>query len=164
MISAVTCSSGARSDLSRPFSGECTHGAPEIPTNCTSVHWLKSGRHFRSLVDIFGTMGRAGVALAGWTILLCFSSVAAQNESCTTETCGVSTCEPGSELEVSLEGTSLEISCNLCLENFYKAEESADPCLACGDGLVSEVGAVVCTLEAGFWRTSNSESRGCMMS
>ncbi|CAM9491441.1 unnamed protein product [Ectocarpus sp. 6 AP-2014] len=101
-------------------------------------------------------MGRAGVALAGWTILLCFSSIAAQNESCTTETCGVSTCEAGRELEVSLEGTSLEISCNLCLENFYKAEESADPCLACGDGLVSEVGAVVCTLEAGFWRTSNT--------
>ncbi|CAM9327003.1 unnamed protein product [Ectocarpus sp. 13 AM-2016] len=101
-------------------------------------------------------MGRAGVALASWTILLWLSSVAAQNESCTTETCGVSTCEPGSELEVSLEGTSLEISCNLCLENFYKAEESADPCLACGDGLVSEVGAVVCTLEAGFWRTSNT--------
>lgn len=34
--------------------------------------------------------------------------------------------EPGRELEVSLEGTSLEISCNLCLENFYKAEESAE--------------------------------------
>lgn len=34
--------------------------------------------------------------------------------------------EPGRELEVSLEGTSLEISCNLCLENFYKAGESAE--------------------------------------
>lgn len=34
--------------------------------------------------------------------------------------------DPGSELEVSLDGTSLEISCNLCLENFFKADESAE--------------------------------------
>lgn len=31
-------------------------------------------------------------------------------------------------------------------------------CLACIDGLVSEEGAIVCTLEPGFWRTSNSKS------
>lgn len=33
---------------------------------------------------------------------------------------------PGSELEVSLDGTSLEISCNPCLENFFKADESPE--------------------------------------
>lgn len=32
------------------------------------------------------------------------------------------------------------------------------PCTACPDGLVSEVGATTCTLEPGFWRTSDSES------
>ncbi|CAM9462638.1 unnamed protein product [Scytosiphon promiscuus] len=101
-------------------------------------------------------MGRAGVVLAAWTAILLFVSAAAQNDSCTTETCGVSTCDPGSELEVSLDGTSLEISCNPCLENFYKPDEGSDPCLACTDGLVSEAGAVVCTLEPGFWRTSNT--------
>lgn len=34
-------------------------------------------------------------------------------------------------------------------------------CVACNDGLVSEAGATVCTLEPGFWRTSNSE---CLLS
>ncbi len=34
--------------------------------------------------------------------------------------------EAGSELEVALDGTSLEISCNPCLENFFKAEEGPE--------------------------------------
>eukprot|EP00903_Cladosiphon_okamuranus_P017519 g16134.t1 len=101
-------------------------------------------------------MGRTSLVLKALTALLLAISGAAQNETCSTETCGVSTCDPGSELEVSLNGTSLEISCNPCLENFYKPEESPDPCTACPDGMVSEVGATVCTLEPGFWRTSDT--------
>eukprot|EP00752_Nemacystus_decipiens_P003792 g3489.t2 len=101
-------------------------------------------------------MGCASVVLKFSGALLLAISTAAQNDTCSTETCGVSTCDPGSELEVSLDGTSLEISCNPCLENFFKADESPDPCTACPDGLVSEVGATACTLEPGFWRTSDT--------
>ncbi|CAM9152478.1 unnamed protein product [Ascophyllum nodosum] len=81
-----------------------------------------------------------------------------ENDTCTSESCGISSCEAGYELNVTIDSTDLVISCNPCDVDYYKTGDGAGSCLACGDGLVASGGATVCTLEEGFWRLTDTST------
>ncbi|CAM9627936.1 unnamed protein product [Discosporangium mesarthrocarpum] len=113
----------------------------------------------------------------GWTRLLTGlavitavlpANVWAQNittETCSSDACGITSCPAGAELNVGLIegqlGIALNISCEPCVDGFFKTATGSDKCSMCEDGMDSTSDHTGCLLLPGFWRISLGEEVVC---